>query len=653
MKITTITLENTGAVDLTNAPVTFGQVFAPGDLPRGAAIDGMQLDVKSSHPDGSVRHAVLSLVAPVLLANEQRPVDLVRAIPPQLNRPAATAVDAAFRVLLTIGGARYEMGAADIVNTWLAGPVVTEKQFRAPLVGADGTPHPHLHARGGVRQYKTGQRRVEIVLENDWAYEPGPQNFTYDVRVELDGAVVYERAGLEHYHHARWRKTFWTGAKPTVHVRHDTAYLIKTRAVPNYEQIAISEKTLARYADIWTGPSVEPMGIGPLVNPYMPTTGGRNDLGLMPGWYAAYLLSQDPRAKRVTLGTARLAGSWSIHYRDRATDLPVSLIDHPYMTILGTPTDTKNPITKQQEAFPKRAASTSKTPYVHDSSHQPAFSYLPYLVTGEYFHLEELQFWAMYNLLQHNPGWRKGILGLVSRDQVRGQAWSLRTLGEAAYITPDTHPLKRHFNALLSSNLSWYLATFVDNPQTGNELGVITSGPAVVYRDSLGVAPWMDDFFTSALGHLVDLGFTQAGRLLQWKARFPIGRMISPGFPWMMGAHYSLAVRATETGPFFTSFHDVYATTAGPEIVALRAGGLEWRTALGKLDSPPGVRKENDMAGYSSSPTGYPSNMQPALAYAADYAGEQGKRAWQQFMARAVKPDYSTAPQFNIVPRGV
>jgi hypothetical protein len=49
--------------------------------------------------------------------------------------------------------------------------------------------------------------------------------------------------------------------------------------------------------------------------------------------------------------------------------------------------------------------------------------------------------------------------------------------------------------------------------------------------------------------------------------------------------------------------------------------------------------------------SGYPSNLQPALAYAADVLGDAGKKAWAQFMARSVKPNYGTGPQFAIVPR--
>ena len=63
------------------------------------------------------------------------------------------------------------------------------------------------------------------------------------------------------------------------------------------------------------------MGVG-LANAYMPSTGGREDIGLLPGWAATYLLSMDKRAAEVTLGTGDLAGSWSIHYRDRQTDRP-------------------------------------------------------------------------------------------------------------------------------------------------------------------------------------------------------------------------------------------------------------------------------------------------------------------------------------------
>ncbi|MDT1847865.1 hypothetical protein FPK55_25570, partial [Acinetobacter baumannii] len=88
----------------------------------------------------------------------------------------------------------------------------------------------------------------------------------------------------------------------------------------------VKDSALAKSIAAWTGPKTEPMGVG-LALPAMPTTGGRGDIGLQPEWAVSYLLSMDPRAKTVTMGTADLAGSWSMHYRDRRTGLPVSLLD--------------------------------------------------------------------------------------------------------------------------------------------------------------------------------------------------------------------------------------------------------------------------------------------------------------------------------------
>ncbi|HKK05771.1 MAG TPA: hypothetical protein VKA50_07980, partial [Gammaproteobacteria bacterium] len=64
-----------------------------------------------------------------------------------------------------------------------------------------------------------------------------------------------------------------------------------------------------------------------------------------------------------------------------------------------------------------------------------------------------------------------------------------------------------------------------------------------------------------------------------------------------------------------------------------------------------------EMTGYPGSPTGYPSNLQPALAVAADSGIANAANAWSVFDGRTVKPgtdgtpDYNTDPQFAIVPR--
>lgn len=662
--ITDIKFESTAPAGTTqtSVPVTFGHVFAQGDVLTtnslvGKLADGttvpLQMDIKATHPDGSVRHAVLSAVLPNLAGGETRTVNIGRKPASSLNAKAApnSLLSAGFtsKVNLTLNNQIYSASADELLKsaaykTWLAGSIANEWIVSAPLKTAAGTVHPHLTARFAVRWYSAiKQARVDVTIENTWAYEAGPQNFTYAAQVLVGGKSVYEKTAFTHFHHARWRKLFWWGEAPQVHVRHNTRYLINTRAVPNYDQsIVISEATLAGLQSGWAGPVTEPMGVG-LAEPYMPTTGGRRDIGLLPSWSAMYLLSMDKRAKEVMLGTADLAGSWSSHYRNKITDRPVTLKEYPYMTLLGHPGDTYNPATGKQEFFPVCAAGAScGTPYVHDSAHQAGFAYLPYLVTGDYYYLEELQFWSMWNIFSDNPGYRDAGRGLLKPDQVRGQAWSLRTLAEAAYITPDADSLKSHLEYFLSTNLDWYNATYTNSPEA-NKLGVITNGYAVVYENGTGIAPWQDDFFTAAVGHTAELGFAKAKSLLAWKAAFPVSRMVGQGVCWIEGAQYAILIRDSSASPFYATITQAYAASHTPQFLAIPCGGVEMAANLGL--------QVGQMTGYSDYDSGYPSNMQPALAYSTDAGVADGWKAWKVFMARSVKPNYALGPQFAIVPR--
>ncbi len=646
-----------------NVPVTFGQVFAVGNVPAGANLAGqltsgvgipLQVDVKARHADGSVRHAIISTVLPQLSksAPQTLQLKLVPLAPPvsQVAKPS-DLLNAGFNgsVNITIAGRLYTASIDQAlrgskVQDWLSGSQVGEWLVSAPLYDSTGLTHPHLHARFAVRSY-TGlsKARVDVTIENDWAYQPAPQNFTYDAEVVIGGQSVFSQANLSHFHHTRWRKTFWWGTAPQTHIAHNKAYLIASKAVPNYDQrIVISEAALSGMQSRMTGAKFQPMGPG-LAEPGMPTTGGRPDIGLMPGWSAAYLLSMDKRAKDATLATADLAGSWSAHYRDQKTDKPISLHDYPYMTILGTPGDTYNPATKQREAFPV-CGGTCTNPNIADAAHTPAFSYLPYLVTGDYYHLEEMQFWAMWDVFQTNPGYRANIQGLIFQSNVRVQAWDIRNLAETAYITPDNDVLKAEFTRILSNNLDYYNTTYSNNA-AANSFGAITGPGAIVYNSNIGIAPWMDDFFTSAAGRAAELGFSKAQPLLSWKAKFPVNRMLAPDYCWIFGGIYSLNLRASATAPLYTTFGQAYEASRNPVVAGMTCNSPEMAKALGL--------KVGEMTGYSSIATGYPSNMQPALAYAADSGFTGGAAAWQKFMQRSVLPDYTALPEFAIVPRSV
>lgn len=649
--ITQITIENLGDLQV-NVPVTFGHVFAQGHLPSGMGLKDAQLDVKATHPDGSVRHGVISVVLPKLGKDEHLVFPLVpEKIAKDVAKEIIPTTSLALEVTITIGGRKYTAERA-VGEVWLNGPIVQELYGNVPLQDETNKPHPHLSTRLALRMYENGARRFDVSIENAWAYEAAPQNFTYGVTIAVAGKVVFSQTSLTHYHHARWRKVFWMGESPNVHVRHDTAYLIASRAVPNYDQsIKFTEQSFADGAKSWAKAGKAPMETG-LTMRSMPTTGGRGDIGIMPSWASAYLLTMDKGLKEATIETANLAGSFPMHYRDKDTGQPVSLIDYPYMTLAGNPGDTYNPVTKKREAFPVATSKDVTTPNKPDIPHHPGLPYLPYLVTGDLYHLEELQFWAMYCVFNANPGakYRDGIKGLLKSEQTRGEAWGLRTIGQAAYITPDSDRLKSHFNQIVDSNLDWYNAEYTDNPNA-NKLGALVHGYAVIYKvdgKKLSLGPWQDDFFASVIGQLSDFGYEKATKLLKWKTKFVTQRMIGEGACPTHAASYSLRVRATETGPIFDTIGQALRamdTPNGPLFLGLGCGTEAQAKALGL--------EVGEMTGYAAGNQGYPAIMQSALAYAADYYGEQGKQAWQKFMSRSVKPDYSKGPQFALLPRNL
>ena len=661
--VTDVRLQNTSAAAQTSVPVTFGQVFSAGhvrtnDVMQGRLEDNtlvtLQMDVKTRHADGSVRHAVLSAIIPAIAANATRTLTLAigGSAPAAKTVLPAELLGTGFSssVAATIGGVKYSASADQLLKagakaTWLAGTVANEWHVSAPLTTAAGVAHPHLAARFAIRYYSDVKKaRVDVTIENSWAYEEKPQNFTYDTEVFVGGKSVFAKPALTHLTHARWRKTFWYGGDASqVNVKLNTKYLIATRAVPNYDQsVSVSETALSSITKTYTGARTDIMGVGMAVA-YMPTTGGRDDIGLLPMWSVSYLLSMDQRARDATLGTGDLAGSWATHYRDRKTDRPVSLLDYPAMS-LGRASDTFNSTTKTYDAFPACVtAAACETPYQVDTSHQASFAYLPYLVTGDYYYLEELQFWAMWNVFGDTPAYRQWEKGLVSPGQVRAQAWSLRTLAEAASITPDNDMLKSQFATILDSNLNWYNDTYIKTPATSNNLGVLVNGYALAYQNSTGVAPWQDDFFTAAVGHAAELGFSKAATLLAWKAKFPVLRMTDSGTCWIDGALYSLIVKPSAAGAVFSTFGEAFKASHGADFNAMSCNSAPMAALLGV--------KVGEMSGYSSSVVGYPSNMQPALAYAVDANVPNAKKAWNVFQARAVKPDYSNGAQFAIVPR--
>jgi len=616
-------------------PITYGQIFKAGKVPAGSEITAtlsngseipVQIDKKASHADGSLRHAVVTVKLPELIAGGNQAVSL-EAGGSAGNGAAVSLTDllaSSFEAVaeINLDGNLYTASARELLQSnnikqWLNGPLVSEWIIGAPVKDASNNPHPHLTAYFHVRAYARMQTvRVDMAIENNWTFVSSPGKATYDVNLKVGDATVYSKVGLAQFHHTRWHKTFWWGVEPKINISHDTEYLQASKAVPNYEDgLSSSETTLNSMIS-----SVEPMEQGNLRSRFG-DTGASDQIGPLPRWDALYLVSGDSRALAATLANASAGGSYSMHYRDENTGLPVSIDTYPRLSENGSPT-----------GFP---SSSGGNPLQHDLAHQPSIGYLAYLATGDYYYLEELLFWANYNMLWTNPDYRKESQGIFG-SQNRTQIWSMRTLAYAAYITPDTHPQKQYYLDRLDYNIEFRETNYLPR----NNLGAIQDYDYPQY------SPWQNDWYVWVFGSMVELGFDNATIMRDWLSQWSKGRMgiSADDFCYQLAPTYRYyAAAGPDKETFYPNFRTLYEANFA-DASAYECGSEAMRVHLSH-------NVVNTMTGYPEYELGYYSNMQPGLAIAVDAGVASKETHWTRFANSSVTPDYSNNPIWAIVPR--
>jgi len=692
----------------TSIPVTFGQVFKGGDVPAGstvlATLNGqpvpLQVDTKATNPDGSLRHAVLTAMVPSLpgggtlpltLASGSPAASMAQGAPISLSQLLATNYDA--KVSLNIGGVNYSVNARGLLQAadlsgecaawdrqcdlWLSGPLASAWVVNGPLTSANGGTNPNLRIYFAVRAYAgttpgtVGYVRTDIIVENSNAFAAQAQP-QYNATL-TSGSASYTSPALTQYTATRWHKVlWWNNSEPQVYLQQDNQYLQDSMAVSRYMTLKPDEAFLSKRRQF----------CAPLDNcdqtKAMSNVGSQPAIGPLPQWTSVYIVYPDVRAYNWMLANTDALGTYSIHYRDAATGLPVSIEKHPYVTVANWAFANRvaqqggsNAATYGADLLAgciNNAVVTHCTtswygtgnPYSWDNEHQPAESYVPYMVTGSYYYMSELAFGASYNDLWSNETYRGFSQGLIgpSHGALRAKAWTLRDLAEAAYLLPDTYPLKGEFNAVVRNSLAAWNTEYTDNPDA-NPLGTMNSSAVYSMNGGThnGAAPWQHNFLTWSAGHAAELGFADATPLRNWLAQFEIGMMTdwqnnpSKGYCWLEASTYDVQVKDS-AGNWLPSFSAVYQATF-PTLVGLACNSPAMVQAMGTLMNQ--SWRVGEMPGYPYSATGFPANLQISLAAIADSGLPNAAAAWNIFDTRSVKPSGSTAysnfPNFALMPR--
>lgn len=609
--------------------LTFGQVFVQGEMPRGsglgARIGGQeipaQLDVKATHPDGSARMGVVTLAAatPATIMLTRRAAAAGQA--PDL---AAAAARQAVTVDLVIAGARHHINVAEAlasaaraggVSYWMNGPLASEARIDVPVTGS-------LHVSFDIRAHADGSAVTDVQVRNDIIFQPDGKTLTYDVTIRQGNDVALRREKLRHFLYQTWHWPVWSTGEPHVNVVHDAGYIMRAGAVHHYDlTTGVAAAAINDLSRAMAGPEFEILGSGGITK-YMPTTGGRGDIGPLTAANTIWLLTQHPDAARFALAQADGAGSVPWHLFDRAANDWVTVTKYPQLWNDGRAIkDSMTLVT------PVPDPDSGWTP---DTAHTPDLAYLPYIMTGSRHYLDQMNAQVSGTMANIWPYGRQADKAIVTNniEQVRSRAWSLRNINECAWINPDGSAMKTYCELSARNSLAFLLAE-TRRLDKGEPHGWFV-GNAPTPAGGV-IAPWQQDFVASTLILMARQGSPVAKDILRWQANFLVNRFLaeSRGLPPRHATAYGMVTFATRDDEPLPNWAEVEAWT-------IKAGYAK----------DPSVWASDDSL-YNQAALGVLGGMVTVLGSA------DAKRAlaWMRENGPHLRPaDFQVNPTWNIVP---
>lgn len=506
------------------------------------------------------------------------------------------------------------------------GPAATEFELVSPFM-FEGSPHPHLEARVSVRMYAGGAHIMsDLTIEACRTLVAGQRQITYGLVIKNGSTVKHSEPAFTHLYGGRWHKKTWFGADPEVHFKHDVPYFLDSRAVLNYDRTSvINESAIAATLSAQNAAKAAQADLGPMAHLLwrsgMGDTGGRKDIGPSPMWFVMHLMAQDKRTKQIMLAQSDAAGGWAAHFRDENTGFVVRVDTYPNIAV--------NPNYSSSPGIPARglnAGELDPSDRGVDLEHQADMAYIPYLITGDYYYLEELHFWGGYCPASLPADYRSYAQGLTNRVTVRAQAWCLKNMSNAARVTPEGHPLKSYFNGLVDRNMAFYAAKYVSGNPAISPLG------AMEHPGSSSSAPWQMDFMVSTMCLNADNGNTDAQAVVNWIAQFTVGRLTSPDYCINKAAGYYWEMKNVGNTEWLTTWAQMYARNE-PGSVGMNCSTLS-------------------VSGYPGSPEASASYALGMAAAAYNSGVSSGLTAYNDYKPLAAMSNaYKDDPTWSVVPR--
>ena len=568
-----VKLQNIGAAQ-SPAYVTFGQVFRPGQVMPTDGLAGGQMDAEALWPDGSVKLAAVTSNANVCAGAELGLLlSKVNFSGSPLMMPSiALTVGLTFASGLT---QTIDLGAPLKASTdfWLNGPLAVQKRVDVSVAG-----QPTMHITADVTAYVDGSVLADVQFNNDLTTlgtsvnPPALPAIIYAPSITLNGKTT-TLAQVTQYQYQDWHAL--VGAAPGINVQHDAAYLEATGAVLKYDLTTGVQNGQQPPGSIWpnnvfddaAGVLAAPGFGGPLAangaDKYMPDVGGRHDIGWTTAYSTAWLLTGDHRLATVSLAWGDAAGAVPWNYKNSATgrwfttqDNSNIWVDYRSGVMLANSPDTAN---------------TGWTP---ERAHAPNLAYVPFLLTAERWYLDRLNAQAAFAVTTMSPDSTYGRCAAATCDieltlsgqQVRGMAWSMREIGEAAFIGKDGSWEQAYFAGVRDH--SWTYAQSVQAALAAAEGEAagwwVRIGEPCASCDALG---WENDYLAGVAALLAGMGDAGAKQFVQWQHGWLPGRFIAADMNPRDGCTYALTAYDASAAPL--------KTWAAIEAATVAAGGSQ------------------------------------------------------------------------------
>jgi hypothetical protein len=395
--------------------------------------------------------------------------------------------------------------------------------------------------------------RTEVVFELGAMFDTTtPFNMpAYTVAITRGDTALATVSVTKHFWHSRWR---WQSTPRPVTTT--VAALMASGMLPRYDKAIAGSFATATIPRRYAGP-MDLAGI----TAYMPSTGERDDIGLITAPQAEYVCIGSGVALASLLAQLEASGTLPWHFRDERTGAPLDVNVYPKATMYD----------------PKGAVpfiTRTNSGIVLDAAHEPSLAYLPFMLTGDPYALEEIQFAVTFNVVTqpfaHRGSWNLG-------GAVRAHAWALRTLAHAATVTPDAVPAwlkpRAYFKAMLNANRDWMLTRFVNNPRPPfTTLNVMSDGNGSRQADLIPadcvIAPWQEDLEAAVLGWIVLQGHQDWMPILIWKMKCTIARTNgTSGWHRSSPVPYQIALRASKDSRYADDWSACWALNMSLQVV--------------------------------------------------------------------------------------